>query len=727
MGLSDLQQDTLSETAAPESREKHGQPRVSVLVATYMGHQRIQRCLESLAAQTLAPSDFEIVVVQNGPPCPTPALVKRFGEAHPNLQIRVVEINAGGLGNARNVGLQAIRGEFVTYVDDDDWVSPRYLEALVQRTAPGVIPVAPIEDIAESGGHGSGTFDTYYSRIVLAHAGKVVSPPDLIPAMSINGGKLLPTDLARSLAYDTSLRSGEDWIYLLNLYSRRPFDFAVLGLDDGAIYHRVCRDGSLGRQDGGYDFMITQRLECMKAIEQIDTSDSRVAHLAKAFTAAQASRINSYLAAHPEDHPRVVADVVKIGVKRPRWRAINRGLARDLALLYLFPPRLDTSALVAARRLRERGLVTDVISQNLEGLRSHDSSSLAVANAVVGSHVVLDDDPGVPLTPAIFGSWQSVLSYVEKSMAAVDRIQAERGPYRSVYSRAMAVHSHYAAAILKLRQPEIRWIAEFSDPMRFDSNGLERAHIVGSGWLADEVREALSGAGVDLPAEIPLFSTAEYLAYALADEIVFTNQNQMDVMMNYCEYPQLKERARSRCRIEVHPTLPERFYHRMNAGQPATVGKVNIAYFGVFYRSRGLDVVLDAIRGLPLAVRDSMRLHVFVDDPEKFRATLIAEEVADVVVAHGFLGYLKFLNATTKFDVLLVNDAVTRDHHSVNPYLPSKLADYLGSGTPIWAIYEPGSVLSAIKTEYRSEVGDARGAAEVLRHIVSVGHKEVAR
>ena len=80
---------------------------------------------------------------------------------------------------------------------------------------------------------------------------------------------------------------------------------------------------------------------------------------------------------------------------------------------------------------------------------------------------------------------------------------------------------------------------------------------------------------------------------------------------------------------------------------------------------------------------------------------------------------LQFLNLTTQFDVLVVNDAATASHHDRNPYLPSKVADYVGSGTPVWAICEPGSVMSAMQFEHRSTLGDVDAAVERAAHLIA--------
>ena len=108
-------------------------------------------------------------------------------------------------------------------------------------------------------------------------------------------------------------------------------------------------------------------------------------------------------------------------------------------------------------------------------------------------------------------------------------------------------------------------------------------------------------------------------------------------------------------------------------------------------------------------------------DPAALRLEALRSGLADVIRAHPYLPFLEFLAATTHFDGLIVNDAATRQHHDINPYLPSKISDYRGSGTPIWSIVEPGSVLSTLPTAYRSTLGDAEGALRVIREIIAAG------
>ena len=146
--------------------------------------------------------------------------------------------------------------------------------------------------------------------------------------------------------------------------------------------------------------------------------------------------------------------------------------------------------------------------------------------------------------------------------------------------------------------------------------------------------------------------------------------------------------------------------------------RINLAYFGVFYATRGLTEVWQALRRLPRRARDSILLHVFTSKPDELTADLTEAGLTDVVRANPYVSYLEYLDLASKMDVLIVNDARTLGIHERNPYLPSKWSDYAGSGTPVWGIVEPGSVLSSQPLQHRSELGDVDGALRVLGAVI---------
>ncbi len=103
-------------------------PRVSVVVCTHNGERTIRECLTGL--QRLDYPDFEVIVVNDGSTDRTAEIVREY-------DVRRIDVPSGGLGAARNRGLDAATGEIVAYIDDDAWPDPlwlRYLAATFLQT-----------------------------------------------------------------------------------------------------------------------------------------------------------------------------------------------------------------------------------------------------------------------------------------------------------------------------------------------------------------------------------------------------------------------------------------------------------------------------------------------------------------------------------------------------------------------------------------------------------------
>jgi GT2 family glycosyltransferase len=109
-------------------------PRVSVVVCTYNGGRTLGQCLRSL--QALDYPDYEVIVVDDGSKDDTREILARFPD------VRAIHQPNRGLSVARNVGLQAARGEVVAYTDSDCFADPDWLTLLVyqlQRTAAAAV------------------------------------------------------------------------------------------------------------------------------------------------------------------------------------------------------------------------------------------------------------------------------------------------------------------------------------------------------------------------------------------------------------------------------------------------------------------------------------------------------------------------------------------------------------------------------------------------------------
>lgn len=99
---------------------------ISIIVPVYKVEAYLNRCVESILAQTF--SDFELILVDDGSPDGCPALCDRW--AAQDARVRVIHKKNGGLSDARNVGFEASQGEWITFIDSDDYIHPQLLEGL---------------------------------------------------------------------------------------------------------------------------------------------------------------------------------------------------------------------------------------------------------------------------------------------------------------------------------------------------------------------------------------------------------------------------------------------------------------------------------------------------------------------------------------------------------------------------------------------------------------------
>lgn len=100
---------------------------VSVLMLTYNREKLVSRAIESILAQTYR--DFEFIIVDNGSTDDSGRIADRY--AGGDGRIRVIHRERGNIGAGRNTGLDAAGGEYVTFIDDDDWAEPDFLAFLV--------------------------------------------------------------------------------------------------------------------------------------------------------------------------------------------------------------------------------------------------------------------------------------------------------------------------------------------------------------------------------------------------------------------------------------------------------------------------------------------------------------------------------------------------------------------------------------------------------------------
>lgn len=128
---------------------------LSVIICTYNREKYIGNLLESIAANTLAKSEYEILLVDNNCTDGTHAVCDQFAKAHTDITFRYVTEPIQGLSAARNRGIRESKGDLIVYVDDDALVDPHYLSDYVDwfashpETMAAGGPIEPLYETAE--------------------------------------------------------------------------------------------------------------------------------------------------------------------------------------------------------------------------------------------------------------------------------------------------------------------------------------------------------------------------------------------------------------------------------------------------------------------------------------------------------------------------------------------------------------------------------------------------
>lgn len=670
---------------------------------------RLRGALRSLHTQTVTPKLFEVLIILNGSGALGADLSETISEFS-HLDVRVFRTSSPGAGRARNLGISVASRAFLTFMDDDDLLEPRYLEIGLRNAHPSTLVLLPIVDVIGDQRIEENSLNTRIKGM----SGSRVDIGMLPWALGFNACKIIPAGIAQKYRYDETLRSGEDVAYFANFLSEPQLLFSVpQDVKDGS-YLRAVTNESVSRQKKSFDFSVAQRIETVSRIRQIKVAPSREAAL-NSLVNSQFNFTEGYLKQHPQEVQESIELATKLGVWGLPWESLRKETAKRLVFSYCFPPYSDTSANVTAKVIRDQAEPVDVFYANMSRVREKDNST----RLIVEPYIVYSEE--VTAEPS-FADWGLITSYAQKAADAASKRAKKIGSYESMYSRALWSGSHVAAALYKIKYPNVWWEAEFSDPLALGVTGELRLGELEKNRVTRKISRSIKQSQWrDIPYKSH-FEFTELATLILADELIFTNENQLEVMVQ--RYPKaFQDFVTGKATIRHHVVPTKEMYKMVESTYSLDQTKVNIGYFGNFYGNRGLEDVLNALASSKSYLNGRVQLHIFTGSKDPLEATLWELGLTEVVRINSYVSYLEFLNLATKFDALVVNDTeITETAFDVNPFLPSKYSDYVGSGTPVWGICTENSPLSEKPLEFISRAGDVADAEKVIYQLLS-GHE----
>lgn len=185
---------------------------ISIIVPIYNSEQYLHRCVDSILAQSH--TDFELLLVDDGSLDNCGAICDEY--ATQDTRIRVFHKKNGGVSSARNLGIEESKGEWITFIDADDYVHPDFLASLyAQHDADLIIGSFQLVGSDESW-NGILPNETYGRDVLRLKLEK----SEFVPNHRAPWAKLYRRDIIidNHLLYDTRVSLSEDWLFTLHYF-----------------------------------------------------------------------------------------------------------------------------------------------------------------------------------------------------------------------------------------------------------------------------------------------------------------------------------------------------------------------------------------------------------------------------------------------------------------------------------------------------------------------------
>ena len=204
--------------------------KLSIIVPAYKIEDFLPQCIDSILSQTFR--DFELILVDDGSPDNCPEICDEYAKT--DNRIKVIHKTNGGLVSARKAGLEASSGEYIGYVDGDDWIEPDFYERLMEKAIEydaDIVAAGFIKDIGDN-------FTMKCNPLNVGYYNRDSIEKDIIPNMMFDTGCYEPglftyvwnKVFKKSVIYDAQMSVPES---------------ISLGEDAACVYPAVLRDNSI--------------------------------------------------------------------------------------------------------------------------------------------------------------------------------------------------------------------------------------------------------------------------------------------------------------------------------------------------------------------------------------------------------------------------------------------------------------------------------------------------
>lgn len=205
---------------------------VSIIIPVYNVEGFLERCLESVKNQTY--KDTEVIIVNDGSTDSSPEIIERFVAENPNFKSFTIENS--GQGGARNFGIEKAGGEYIAFLDSDDYIAPNCIELLADaaKKENSDIVICGCYDVKEDG-----TIISKIDNNIKVGTTSVFSSPEILFNRVAPWGKLFRKSIFGNLRFATRV-----WYEDMRLIPKLYLNAETISYIDEPLFYYVQRAGS---------------------------------------------------------------------------------------------------------------------------------------------------------------------------------------------------------------------------------------------------------------------------------------------------------------------------------------------------------------------------------------------------------------------------------------------------------------------------------------------------
>lgn len=223
--------------------------KISIIIPAYNAEKYIRQCIESLIRQTYY--NIEIIVVDDGSKDLTGKIIDEYGRNE--IRIKVIHQKNGGLSNARNTGMKYVTGEYIMFLDADDWLEDDCCEIAYKEASKEKADLIFFEYSKEYKDKTIGMQTYQMDKLIYEKYGKkqfFIYDMRTITAW----GKLYSTELINGQTFNENMKTAEDVDFNFRIYERVN---KAIYIRKQLLHYRMLDKSAIH----GYDSQIHKNLE----------------------------------------------------------------------------------------------------------------------------------------------------------------------------------------------------------------------------------------------------------------------------------------------------------------------------------------------------------------------------------------------------------------------------------------------------------------------------------